>query len=166
VDFNSATQEFESIALGDVNKDNHADIAINGTDSGKGSPNGPDVYLGDGRGGWKASSVGLKALTFASPGLALGDLDRDGNVDLVAGGDYALASAVGYGLFWFRGDGRGRWQLVYDSGLPDRGLSIPYGVTLADLDGDRILEIISLNGGVDGSITIWKRRPATIPSSF
>jgi hypothetical protein len=63
----------------------------------------------------------------------------------------------GHGLFWFRGDGRGGWRLMPRSGLPDRGLAIPHGVALADLDGDGVPEIIALHGGA-GNITIWKRR--------
>src|SRR5205814_140152 len=45
VDFYSETREFQSLAVGDVNKDGHPDLAINGTVAGRGQPNGPDVYL-------------------------------------------------------------------------------------------------------------------------
>jgi VCBS repeat protein len=158
VDFYSATREFESVAVGDVNKDGHPDIVINGTQSPEGQPNGPDAYLGDGRGGWTPSSAGLKALKFASAGIALGDLDGDGSVDIIAAGNDSGMFPSGYGLFWFRGDGKGGWRLVRESGLPVSGLSSPHSITLADLDNDRIPEIIVLSGGVGGSITIWKRK--------
>lgn len=160
VDFYSAKpREFQSIAIADVNHDGHPDVVINGTSSGHDQANGPDVYLGDGHGGWKASSNGLKVLKFASAGIALGDLDGSGNLDIVAAGSVTGNIGDGYGLFLFKGDGKGGWRLVEDSGLPDRGLPLIHSVTLADLYGDGNREIIVLSGGDRaGVITIWKRQ--------
>jgi hypothetical protein len=147
-----------SLALGDVNQDGHPDLVINGTFAGPEAPNGPEVYVGDGRGGWTAASVGLKVLTGAAPGLALGDVDQDGHPDILAGGSVSGELRRGYGLFWFRGDGKGGWRLVRESGLPAQGLPFPDSLALADLDRDGVPELISLHGGADGSIIIWKRR--------
>ena len=88
----------------------------------------------------------------------MGDLAGDGNLDIVAGGNITGQVPSGHGLFWFRGDGNGGWRLMQKSGLPTTGLPVIYSVTLADLDGDGILEIIAIAGGRNGSITIWKRQ--------
>jgi hypothetical protein len=91
----------------------------------------------------------------------VGDLDGDGNLDLTAAGNAAGDLAPGHGLFLFRGDGKGNWQLVQekDSGLPAQGLSMPHGVALADLSrkGD-VVDIVTLHGGERGNIIIWKRQ--------
>jgi len=156
--FYSVSQEFQSVALADVNHDGHPDLVINGTLGAPDQLNGPDVYLGDGAGGWSSSSTGLKSLKFASVGLAVGDLDHDGNLDIVASGNITGDVEKGDGLFWYRGDGKGGWRLVRQSGLPPSGLSLVHSITLADVDQDGFPEIIVLSGGQNGRITIWKRR--------
>src|SRR6266446_9267634 len=157
VDLASASTEFRALVLGDVNKDGRPDLVINGAVEGRDQSSGPDVYLGGDGPKWQASSEGLKVFKFASEGVALGDLDGDGNLDIVAAGN--VTGGVGDdGLFWFRGDGKGRWQLVPQSGLPSSGLSLIHSITLADVDHDGFPEIVVLSGGDHGSITIWKRR--------
>jgi len=158
VDLYSASREFQSLAVSDVNHDGHLDIVLNGTLARGDGPNGPDVYLGNGRRTWNAASDGLKVLKFASAGLALGDLDGDGNLDIVAAGKISADVRDGHGLFWFRGDGKGGWRLVRESGLPTRGLPIVHGIALAPLERDGLLQIIALGGDRNGSITIWKPR--------
>lgn len=156
--FRPPQQTPESLALGDVNNDGHPDIVVNGNSASRNEATGPDVYLGDGRRGWRASSAGLKVLRFASEGMALADLDRDGNLDIIAGGNATGTADDGYGLFWFRGDGHGGWSLVEDCGLPTKGLSVPHGISVADLGHDGVPEIVVLSGGAKGEISIWKRQ--------
>jgi len=156
--FRPPEQTPESLAVGDVNDDGHPDLVVNGSAAKRNEPSGPDVYLGDGRGGWRASSAGLKVLKLVSAGLALADLDRDGKLDIVAGGNATGNVEDGYGIFWFRGDGKGGWSLVEDCGLPTKGLSVPHGIAVADLDHDGVPEIIVLSGGAKGEISVWKRQ--------
>jgi hypothetical protein len=49
---------------------------------------------------------------------------------------------------------RGWWPR--ERGLPRQGLAIPHGMALADLDRDSCLELITLHGGRDGHLTVWK----------
>jgi len=157
VKIESPTREYKSLVLADVNKDGHLDMVINGIFF-KDQPNGPDVYLGDGHGGWKASSTGLKVLKYPATGLAVGHVDGDRNLDIVAAGRLNEDSDSGWGLFWFKGDGQGGWHLVQDSGLPSTGLPVISSVTLADLYHDGSPDVIALSGtnGDNGSITVWK----------
>jgi hypothetical protein len=148
----------EALALGDVNKDGHPDLVVNGSLAGRGQMNGPDVYLGNGKGEWTPSSTGLKVLKYVSSGLALADLDKDGNLDIVTGGTVTSNPKDCCGLFWFKGDGKGGWTLVKDSGLPTEGLAVPHGISVADLDHDGVPEIVVLSGGAKGEITVWKRQ--------
>ena len=62
------------------------------------------------------------------------------------------------GIEIYLGDGKGGWHLVEDSGLPSKSLSVIESITLADVDHDGFPEIIALNGGNNGAITMWKRR--------
>jgi hypothetical protein len=70
--------EFWNVAVGDVNQDGHVDLALDGQFLACPLPHGPDVYLGDGTGGWTPASNGLKVFQLHSHGIALGDLNHDG----------------------------------------------------------------------------------------
>jgi hypothetical protein len=131
---------------------------MDGTFSGRDQPNGPDVDVGDGRGAWKASSAGLKVLKFASAGVALGDLDRDRNLEIVAAGNITGDVRDGYGLFWFRDDGKGDWRLVQDSALPTKGLSVLHSIAPADLDRDGPSRSSPLTAAIMGAAAAARTR--------
>ncbi len=158
--FVSATREFRSLAVGDINRDGHLDIALNGGFQGLRENNGPDVYLGGGQGRWTAASNGLKVAP--SPpawGIALGDVNQDGHLDIVAGGKTAgLSRHTASGLLLFTGDGQGNWSLQTQSGLPATGLLPPYSIRLNDLNRDGRLDIIVAHGATkdnEGYLSIW-----------
>jgi hypothetical protein len=151
--------QYQGIAGGDVNQDGHLDLALGRTTQ------GPEVYLGDGEGHWRPALSGLSALESAW-GVGFGDMDKDGHVDLVVSGakDYDEEGNI-YGIFLFLGDGKGNWKLQPESGLPERGLTQSWGVTLADIDGDDMPEIggcfgqeaqplFNVQGG--GGPEVWK----------
>ncbi|MCH7700451.1 MAG: VCBS repeat-containing protein [Planctomycetes bacterium] len=72
--------------------------------------------------------------------VATGDLDGDGNVDLVAGKEYNL-SADSIAVLFGRGDGTFGDMATYDGGIE------VFAVALGDLDADGDLDLIALSAG-------------------
>jgi len=80
--------------------------------------------------------------------LAVGDLDRDGRLDL------AVAAGGSGSLMVCRGWGGGAFGDCFEV---DHGLKEPTDVVMADLDGDGQLELIAI--GYEGTVS-WLRRAA------
>ncbi|NTV64383.1 MAG: VCBS repeat-containing protein, partial [Oscillochloris sp.] len=140
--FGSTNGYSTALALGDLNGDGTLDLVV-GSDNliPSGAPG--YVYLNDGTGAFHVGAVSCGNTTnvrcFGDPtaslaSLALGDLDADGDLDLVAGySDASLHTTI------FRNDG---------SGTLDAGTSVgPAGLfttalAVADLDGTHGLDLI------------------------
>ncbi|HUI24886.1 MAG TPA: VCBS repeat-containing protein [Candidatus Kryptonia bacterium] len=121
------------IALADVNGDGKLDLAATS------AVPGIEFFLWD-NGKWKASNNGLVPMN--ALGVGLGDLDNDGKVDLVVAGKTNLQEIGGvYGVFPFMGDGQGNWKLNDATGLPTTGRERTWGLGLADIDKDGVLDI-------------------------
>jgi hypothetical protein len=63
----------------------------------------PAAFVGDGKGNWKDASNGLPRENFCGGGMAFGDANKDGKMD-VAIADHCR------GAYVFLGDGAGNWK--------------------------------------------------------
>ncbi|NIN11715.1 MAG: hypothetical protein GTO61_10010 [Gemmatimonadales bacterium] len=134
-----------AVRLADLDGDGDLDaVAANTSHAGKSDP-ANTVWLNDGAGCFIDSGQRLGAVY--SLGLALGDLDNDGDLDAYVG-NYQTADHV-----WLN-DGSGGFT---DSGLL-LGAQNGHAVALADLDGDGDLDVFVANNtwqGGDGRNSIW-----------
>lgn len=137
---------------GDINNDGWPDVTFIKT---YGVAEVPVVYVFDGD-SWTSASNGLPTTLDYAP-LAFGDLDNDGNLDLVgleglysSGADYTKVHA------WL-GNGAGSWTEIplIASDIP----GWPESVSLADIDHNNYLDIIISSDRDDyepGGIRVYK----------
>jgi signal transduction histidine kinase len=114
------------LAAGDIDGDGCVDVYV------ARYGDADELMLGDGRGGFAAAGPDIAAVladTDASNGVAIADLDRDGDQDL-------LVSGVGL----MRNDGRGGLT-VEPLPLTAERLHVIEGVTVADLDADGLPDL-------------------------
>jgi subtilisin-like proprotein convertase family protein len=136
-----------SMALGDVNGDGHLDIVV-GREY---SPSGSDqsigqVYLNDGSGTFYLSDdipgTEIDPDPVKAESLALGDMDGDGNLDLVMGKTGGGVGGVQSVLYLNDGKGDFPNSAIHNFG-PRAGST--YNVVVADVDDDADLDIVTEN---------------------
>lgn len=143
---------FHDVKLVDVNLDGHPDIVAARADNQV--DGGIYVHLNDGRGGWSSGLGPMVAGMFT--GLAVADVNGDGNPDIVASRRGGLGARVGEGGDWkqsggiqlWYGDGNGRWEPEVISTASDAE-----SVCVADVNGDGYLDIAA--GMYREGIGLW-----------
>jgi len=144
-----------SPALGDIDGDEQLEIVVGSGDSDEGG-NGKKVYAwnGDGSvvGGWPKSTGGDMQ---ASP--ALGDLDGDGDLEVVIGCGTDSDPSCNWLYAW---NGNGDFVSGFpvsppnNSWMGDTAQGLPYPPVLADYDGDGLVEILLVHRGSFGVATV------------
>lgn len=134
--FPAGGDDSETLALADLNKDGRLDVVV----AHEGSPGSIAVLLGNGTGGFGAPVT--TALGANDPhGIAVGDLNGDGNLDVVT------ANYGSNNLSVLLGSASG--ALGAPTNLAVGAGTEPYGVVLADFNGDGRLDIASANRGTN-----------------
>jgi len=145
-----------SVAIGDLNNDGNLDIVTaNATFNVTGNLRGNNVSVlsGDGMGGFTASTIGLSSGAFGNPdpfpwSVALGDVNNDGNLDIVTANlltnriDRTSTTNI------LTGDGMGGFSVGW--GISGIGCA---SVALGDLNNDGNLDYIfgSRTPGISGN---------------
>jgi hypothetical protein len=119
------------VALGDLNGDGHLDLVV----AGGMSAGTVDVLLGDGLGGFTRVPGAPFAAGQLPGGVALGDLNGDGLVDIV------VANILDSNIIVLFGDGNGG----FTAQTPVAIGALPRSVALADVNGDGLVDIVTTN---------------------
>lgn len=158
----------------DVNGDGFVDLAVMSR-----LGEGTQVWLGNGKGRWQDSSKGLGPAESCGGGVAAGDINKDGALDL------AVADHC-HGVFVYLGDGKGHWTAATEDLNPKISQQLDVSkegentftgaedLALGDVNEDGFLDLVAVasdEGGVtvylgDGSGKSWREAEATgLPSA-
>jgi hypothetical protein len=129
------------LALSDLNGDGNSDITTSNQDD-----NSVSVLLGDGRGGFTPAVGSPIAVGRAPYPHVVGDVNRDGNLDIVT------PNVGSNNVTVLLGDGRGGFTPAAKS--PFGVATRPYYVALGDVSGDALPDLITTHDDINLMTTL------------
>ena len=132
------------IAVGDVNRDGHADILAARVDAGNLS-----VYLGDGRGKFTPSTGSPFAAGHSPADITLADFNEDGLTDLAIANHETTYATI------LLGDGTGGFAPALPPRITVPSRPHPHGVAAGDFDGDRHADL-AIESWQENAVLIFK----------
>lgn len=131
-----------SIACRDLNGDGHPDIVVTSPSSARLS-----ILMNQGSGTFAAPVAYANALNGQTAGIAFGDADGDGKLDILSNG------AAGAYLFFFKGHGDGTLSTGAQSATGASAVAnSALGVVTGDFNGDSKLDAYILATAVSGGV--------------
>ncbi len=154
--------------LTDLNNDGNQDIVVLSAGKLLFSParlteGNISVFLGDGQGNLRVFGGSGFKVGDLPQSLASGDLDRDGNQDIV------VTNMDNNTVSVFLGNGNGGFKQASDFPveIPPSGTPVgPIGVAVADLNGDQILDIATTNNDFDSVVVLYGTGNGSFDSSL
>lgn len=157
--------EYNYADIGDINNDGNPDIVMAAGGYTSITVHGIYAYLGDGKGKFTKSGTGLT--TDGNYGAAsLGDVNKDGNLDILAGHDHWSGSDPD-GILLYIGDGKGAFTLGTSPYTAEYASQIV--VIDVNKDGNPDICAATQSEGIkvwlgDGSGSSWTESSTGLPS--
>jgi hypothetical protein len=130
-------------AIGDLNEDGKADLAVANDNSGNVS-----ILLGDGSGAFSQAAGSPIAVGTLPRSIVAADLDRDGRLDLAVANEAASSNSVSILL------GNGSGGFTQPVGSPFFAGTNPDSIAVGDLNGDDILDLAVADAGIPNAVTV------------